>query len=133
MSATFQPRLAVYLLSMSVVLALMMEAGCSDGETLLGAESDRHSASSTPSRPVSDAEQRTLAGTGQQLFLRNCAHCHGADGRGDEGPDLHDLGWTDDQITARIRNGKKGQMTAFAGKLSSKDISEIIVYLRTLR
>lgn len=70
---------------------------------------------------------------GRALFLKNCAHCHGADARGDEGPDLHKLDWTDEQITARILNGKKGQMTAFAGKLSSDKIREIQEYLRMLR
>jgi mono/diheme cytochrome c family protein len=67
------------------------------------------------------------------LFLKNCAHCHGADARGDEGPDLHNLDWTDEQIATRIRNGKKGQMTAFAGKFSPKQISDVVAYLRTLK
>lgn len=73
------------------------------------------------------------AKSGRAVFLKNCAHCHGADARGDEGPDLHDLDWTDKQIADRIRNGKKGQMTAFAGKLSPQEINELIGYLRTLK
>jgi cytochrome c oxidase cbb3-type subunit 3 len=73
------------------------------------------------------------AKSGRALFLKNCAHCHGADAYGDEGPDLHDLDWTDKQIADRIRNGKKGQMTAFAGKLSPQEITELIGYLRTLK
>ena len=79
-----------------------------------------------PATSVADAIGRTL-------FLKNCSHCHGADAHGDEGPDLHDLDLSDEQIAARIRNGKKGQMTAFAGKLSAQDISELIAYLRTLK
>jgi mono/diheme cytochrome c family protein len=71
--------------------------------------------------------------SGRTLFLKNCAHCHGADAHGDEGPDLHNLDWTDDQITTRIRNGKKGQMTAFAGKLPADQINEIKDYVRTLK
>jgi len=70
---------------------------------------------------------------GRALFLKNCAHCHGADAHGDEGPDLHNLDWTDEQIATRIRNGKKGQMTAFAGKFSPQQITEVIAYLRTLK
>ena len=73
------------------------------------------------------------APAGRALFLKNCAHCHGADARGNEGPDLHNLDWTDEEITARIRNGKKGQMTAFAGKLSQDQITEVIDYLRILK
>src|SRR5262249_2194361 len=85
------------------------------------------------SNPVSASDQTANAADGQQLFLKNCAHCHGADAHGDEGPDLHNLDWTDEQITARIRNGKKGQMTAFAGKLSPDDIRAVVAYLRTLK
>ena len=67
------------------------------------------------------------------LFVKNCAHCHGADARGDEGPDLHQLDWTDEQIAARIRNGKKGQMTAFGGKLQPEEITSLVAYVRTLK
>ena len=70
---------------------------------------------------------------GRILFRKNCAHCHGADAHGDDGPDLHDLDWTDKQITDRIRNGKKGQMTSFAGKLKTNEIQNIVAYLRTLK
>jgi mono/diheme cytochrome c family protein len=70
---------------------------------------------------------------GGALFLKNCAHCHGADGHGDDGPDLHGLDDSDEWIANRIRNGKKGQMTAFAGKLQPADIDALIAYLRTLK
>lgn len=70
---------------------------------------------------------------GRALFLRNCAHCHGADGHGDDGPDLHDLDLSDEGIARRIRNGKKGQMTAFAGKLQPAEIEALAAYVRTLK
>lgn len=84
----------------------------------------------TPS-PISRSES-TASTAGRVLFLRNCAHCHGADARGNECPDLHHLDWTDQQIGTRIRTGKKGQMTAFAGKLQPAEIETLIAYLRTL-
>ncbi len=74
-----------------------------------------------------------MARAGRQLFLKNCAHCHGAEAHGEEGPDLHNLDWTDQQIATRIRNGKKGQMTAFSGKLSPQQISDLTAYLHTLK
>lgn len=80
-----------------------------------------------------DATSSPVPTPGRTLFLKNCAHCHGADGHGDEGPDLHNLDWTDEEIATRIRKGKKGQMTAFANKLSSADIGTIIGYLHTLK
>jgi|SRR5689334_13125478 len=79
------------------------------------------------------AAQATEVSAGRSLFLKNCAHCHGADATGDEGPDLHNLDWHDEQIAVRIRKGKKGQMTAFAEKLSMQEVREVIAYLRTLK
>jgi mono/diheme cytochrome c family protein len=73
------------------------------------------------------------AAAGRTLFLKNCAHCHGANARGDDGPDLHNLDVSDQWIANRIRSGKKGQMTAFAGKLQPADIDALIVYLCTLK
>ena len=70
---------------------------------------------------------------GRALFLKNCAHCHGADARGDDGPDLHGLDLSDEWIANRIRKGKKGQMTAFAGKLQPAEIDALVAYLRTLK
>jgi mono/diheme cytochrome c family protein len=75
------------------------------------------------------------AGTinGRTLFLRNCAHCHGATAHGDDGPDLHDLGLADDWIANRIRKGKAGQMTAFAGKLQPAEIAALVAYVQSLK
>jgi len=81
------------------------------------------------SRPVGS----TPANEGRAVFVKNCAHCHGSDGRGDEGPDLHNLEESDSWITNRIRNGKKGQMTAFAGKLEEQQIKAVVQYLRELK
>jgi mono/diheme cytochrome c family protein len=127
-----QRGLGIYLAGMSAAAALMMGAGYWGGELLLGRETGSDPAS--PSiNPVSTSDQTALADAGRQLFLKNCAHCHGADAHGDEGPDLHKLDWTDEQITARIRNGKKGQMTAFAGRFSPEQIRDVVAYLRTLK
>ena len=89
--------------------------------------------SQTLSSESDSAPNTTSAAAGRTVFLKNCAHCHAADARGDEGPDLHNLNWTDEQVAARIRKGKKGQMTAFAGKLSSRQINDVVSYLRTLK
>jgi mono/diheme cytochrome c family protein len=71
--------------------------------------------------------------SGRMLFLKNCAHCHGADAHGDEGPDLHRLDWTERQMATRIRKGKAGQMTAFAGKLPPAEIDLLAAYVRSLK
>jgi len=126
-----QKGLGLYLAGMSLVAALMAGAGYSGGEMLLGAGTEN--VPSSLDGPTSTSEQRGSVAAGNQLFLKNCAHCHGADAHGDEGPDLHHLDWTDEQIATRIRNGKKGQMTAFAGKFSPQQIDDVVAYLRTLK
>jgi mono/diheme cytochrome c family protein len=67
------------------------------------------------------------------LFLHNCAHCHGADAAGDEGPDLHHLDESGDWIAHRILNGKAGQMTAFKGKLKPEEIQALVAYVQSLK
>ena len=85
---------------------------------------------------VAPAHEVALTGDAQQgrhLFLMNCAHCHGDDARGDEGPDLHGLRKTNQRIHQIITAGIKGEMPSFAKKLNDKDIRALTSYLRTLR
>jgi mono/diheme cytochrome c family protein len=121
----------LYLAGLSVAAALMVGAGYTNGAMLSGSDPEQALSPSAVSASVPD--QLASVAAGQQLFLKNCAHCHGADARGDDGPDLHNLDWTDEQIATRIRNGKKGQMTAFAGKFSPEQIRDVVAYLRTLK
>lgn len=75
----------------------------------------------------------TPAQIGRTLYLKNCAHCHADDATGDEGPDLRGLTQSDAWIARRIKNGVKGEMTAFGEKFSEKEVKELIGYLRTLK
>ena len=79
------------------------------------------------------AQTNSVPGVGRALFLKNCAHCHGASAHGDEGPDLHNLDWTEEQIAKRIRTGKKGEMTAFEGKLTAEEIKTVTAYVKGLK
>jgi mono/diheme cytochrome c family protein len=87
----------------------------------------------TSAAPTTTGASNSVVMPGRALFLKNCAHCHGADARGDDGPDLHGLDVSDEWIANRIRKGKKGQMTAFAGKLQPAEIDALVAYLRTLK
>ena len=80
-----------------------------------------------PARPSEEAKR------GQSLFERNCAHCHGDDARGDEGPDLHNLKKSDMRITKIVTQGIKGEMPAFGAKLNDADVKALIAFLRTLK
>src|SRR5689334_1395043 len=73
------------------------------------------------------------AAQGRHLFLMNCAHCHGDDARGAEGPDLHNLHKSDARIHLVVTEGIKGEMPSFGKKLNDADIRALTAYLRTLR
>lgn len=70
---------------------------------------------------------------GKHLFLMNCAHCHGDDAHGDEGPDLYNLHKSDARIHQVIVSGIKGEMPSFAKKLGDSEIKQLTAYLRTLK
>jgi mono/diheme cytochrome c family protein len=69
---------------------------------------------------------------GRALFLSSCAHCHGADATGDEGPDLHDVGVSDRYISNIITHGIKGEMPSFRKKLGREEIMKLTAYIRSL-
>jgi mono/diheme cytochrome c family protein len=75
----------------------------------------------------------TLEQKGHALFLLNCAHCHGADARGDEGPDLHGVTKSDARIASLIKNGKKGEMPKFASKLTDSEVQALVAFVRSLK
>jgi len=75
----------------------------------------------------------TPANQGYKLFMMNCAHCHGTDARGDEGPDLHGVTKSDARITSIIKNGIKGEMPKFGAKLTDTDVKALIAFVRSLK
>jgi mono/diheme cytochrome c family protein len=79
----------------------------------------------TPSSPA-------MISQGRALFLSSCAHCHGADATGDEGPDLHDVSVSDRYISNIIANGIKHEMPSFKKKLGHDEIMRLTAYIRSL-
>jgi mono/diheme cytochrome c family protein len=74
------------------------------------------------------------------LFARNCATCHGADGRGEtlEGeiygvPDMTDGKWqesiSEKRMTMSVRHGR-GSMPSFEEKLSQNEIDLLVAHVR---
>lgn len=88
----------------------------------------------TPERWIETATPTSpqLIAYGRKLFLDSCAHCHGADARGDEGPDLHDVQTSDRYIANLITHGIPHEMPSFAKKHQRGDITALIAYLRSL-
>ena len=75
----------------------------------------------------------TPANQGYKLFMLNCAHCHGTDARGEEGPDLHGVTKSDARIAAIIKNGVKGEMPKFGAKLTDADVQALTAFVRSLK
>jgi mono/diheme cytochrome c family protein len=84
-----------------------------------------------PLSPV--APPRDAAAHGRALFRMNCAHCHGADATGDEGPDLHGLVKSDTRLAAIITQGIKGEMPRFSAKFSDAEVQALIAFLHSLK
>src|SRR6266550_2426350 len=75
----------------------------------------------------------TPANEGYKLFMLNCAHCHGTDARGDEGPDLHGVTKSDQRIVSIIQNGIKGEMPKFSARLNETETRALVAFIRTLK
>jgi mono/diheme cytochrome c family protein len=73
---------------------------------------------------------------GAKLFKQHCEVCHGADGKGNIGPDLTDSKWkygsSDDDLFASISKGRSGGMPAWENQLSAEKIKELIAYIRSI-
>jgi cytochrome c553 len=72
---------------------------------------------------------------GQELFVINCAACHGVEGRGGLGKNLRDNKFiqsqSDDELSAFIFAGREGTaMDSFEGILTPEDLSYIMVLIR---
>jgi len=90
-------------------------------------------ASSTGDDGVGSPHAGTLEEKGHALFMMNCAHCHGADARGDEGPDLHGVTKSAARIASLIKNGKKGEMPKFSSKLNDAEVQALVAFVRSLK
>jgi mono/diheme cytochrome c family protein len=108
-------------------------AVCTLGGTLALAEYLQRRFALQASATSTNAPPSPLVAQGQHLFLMNCAHCHGDDARGDEGPDLHGLRKTDARLSALINNGIKGEMPRFNQKLSETEVQALIAFLNSLK
>ncbi len=74
---------------------------------------------------------------GRNLFLNNCATCHGSDARGAIGfPNLTDNAWLSDSSPAGIQNtianGRIGVMPALGAALGDQGADSVVAYVRSL-
>jgi ubiquinol-cytochrome c reductase cytochrome b subunit len=70
---------------------------------------------------------------GELFYKKACIYCHSISGKGGQrGPDLTEVGdrLTEENLTIKIVNGG-GNMPAFGGTLSSKELNELVKFLKT--
>jgi mono/diheme cytochrome c family protein len=116
----------------AVLVAGAIAAGTLGGTMAVAGYMQKKSALE-PSLSSTNSPPNPLVAQGQHLFQMNCAHCHGDDARGDEGPDLHGLRKTDARLSALINNGIKGEMPRFNQKLSASDVEALIAFVNSLK
>lgn len=69
-----------------------------------------------------------------QIFATTCGWCHENGGRqAGKGPKLAGTTRSDSFIRNRIRNGSENGMPAFAGTLTSDQITGLLHYIRSLK
>ena len=101
------------------------------------------SESASLKNPVAASPESVAAG--QQLYMRQCASCHGKNGQGGPGNDLippapgllgdhWDHGSTDGELFANIKNGiaPDFNMVPFKDKLKDDDIWSVVNYIRSI-
>ena len=75
---------------------------------------------------------------GRNLFLNNCATCHGSDGGGAPGfPNLTDKDWlwggAPETVLATISNGRAGVMPPWGAALGDRGVEDVLAYVYSLQ
>lgn len=85
--------------------------------------------------PLSDRKP-VAANDGRQIFVAECALCHGINGEGDRGPSLRSGAGTPaarQEIKGWVEDGSVGLMPRYEGKLSPQQIEAVTDYVFSLR
>jgi mono/diheme cytochrome c family protein len=109
-----------------LLLLLAVSSACSGlgGEPVIVA--------TIPPQQSANAEIAAVMTLGGEVWMANCAECHGQTGLGTtDGAPLPDLtNYTDEQILASITNGVRDEMPAFGAELSPEQLTAVRTYAR---
>ena len=122
----------IALAALAAVLALTSSYGLSLGLRRWASKTSHQQPTPEAWFETSTPSSAALIAQGRTLFLASCAHCHGADATGDEGPDLHSVEVSDRYISNIITHGIKGEMPSFRKKLGRDEIVRLTAYVRSL-
>ena len=93
-----------------------------------------------PQGSIPIAPATTATGTGAELFIAHCTHCHGSDGNGQSYvsryagmPAVGNLTTSErspEEISQILHEGR-GAMPAFGSRLRPSDLQELLLYITT--
>jgi cytochrome c-L len=104
------------------------------GET--ATDASKHFLVSAENLYVGDA---TAISKGSELFLKNCAVCHGIKANGRMGPSLIDDQYvyeknnTDKGVFETVYGGAAGLMAPLKGRITQDEILKVMAYLKSLK
>jgi mono/diheme cytochrome c family protein len=109
------------------VAAAMLATGCAKKE-------NSGSASGGSAAPGGTALAGPDAEHGKQVYLQNCAACHGAAGEGGAGPPLKGEHTRKDreQAIAWIKDPQPPMPKLYPAPLSDKDVADVAAYVESL-
>src|SRR5262249_13183273 len=70
---------------------------------------------------------------GRQVFMRNCARCHGANAKGGKGPALAGRSLKEEGNGEMVSTGRPSKMPSFKNRLSDAEIKAVAAYVRSLK
>ena len=88
-----------------------------------------HGGGAKAPRPTGAQADDAALVKGRDVYVANCARCHGSQGQGGEGPDLADDPPDLDTGIDAVKQGP-GSMPGFKGDLSSNEIRAVVRYVR---
>jgi cytochrome c oxidase cbb3-type subunit III len=96
----------------------------------------RFAATAAPVAVAQIPEQERVH-AGQELFAKDCAMCHGAEGSGGIGSNLtatdYHFGHQPSEVSDSIRSGRPGGMPAFGQQYSAEQVENLTRFVLSLR
>ncbi|GAC1501233.1 MAG: hypothetical protein NVS1B14_05540 [Vulcanimicrobiaceae bacterium] len=112
----------------AVILSVVFATGCTSKQpTATGPAAAVRGASSGPGTAVANTSH------GKQIFMQNCATCHGARGEGGVGPSLKNEREKKDLAKAQawIKDPRPPMPKLYPGTLNDKDVLDVATYIET--
>ena len=107
------------IITLFLLMLVLVISACSGDNNNDGASDEQDGSEKTA--------QNGDASSGEAIYESNCMSCHGADGEGENGPDL--TGESDyDEVVDQVKKGG-GSMPAFEDDLSEQEINDVAAFI----